>query len=88
MAFVLLRDGDRPEPIISDTDKFVAFHAGSLQLAIDRKDVGKYDGLGAAIDEAFVGAVGADAVKVDAAVRARLVAASGVLSWTFSIHGE
>lgn len=88
MAFVLLRDGDRSDPIISDTDKFVTFHAGSLQLAIDRKDVGKYDGLGAAIDEAFVGAVGADAVKVDAAVRARLVAASGVLSWTFSIHGE
>lgn len=88
MAFVLLRDGDRESPIISDTDKFVTFHAGSLQLAIDRKDVGKYDGLGAAIDEAFVNAVGSDMVKVDATVRAKLVAASGVLSWTFSIHGE
>lgn len=88
MAFILLRDGDRDEPIVSDTEKFIALHAGSLRLAIDRKDVGKYDGLGEAIDETFLKAAGADPKKVDTAVRAQLVAACGVLAWTFSIHGE
>lgn len=88
MAFVMLRDGDRESPIVSDSDKFITLHAGSLQLAIDRKDVGKYEGLGAAIDEAFVNAVGADPKKLDKETRGRIVAACGVLSWTFSIHGE
>lgn len=88
IAFVLLRDGDRPEPIIADTNKFEAFHAGSLDLAIDRKDVGKYDGLGGAIDQVFVAANGADIKTLDAEARGKIVAACGVLSWTFSIHGE
>jgi len=88
MAFVLLRDGDREKPIISDTDKFSAFHGGSLRLAIDKSDVGKYDGLGEAIDMAFIKANGADVLKVDEKVRRNLVVACGVLSWTFSIHGE
>lgn len=87
-AFVLLRDADRAPPIIKDTNSFEAFHAGSLDLAIDRKDVGKYDGLGAAIDEVFIAANGADIKSLDADVRAKLVAACGVLSWTFTIHGE
>lgn len=88
VAFILLRDADRPLPIISDTTKFEAFHAGSLDLAIDKKDVGKYDGLGAAIDEVFVAAAGAEVQSLDAAVRGKIVAACGVLSWTFTIHGE
>ena len=88
MAFVILRDGDRSDPIVSDTDKFAAFHAGSLRLAVDKSDVGKYGELGAAIDEVFVKAVGADVQKVDDKVRGRLVAACGVLSWAFTIHGE
>ncbi len=88
MAFVLLRDGDREKPIISDTDKFSAFHGGSLRLAIDKSDVGKYDGLGEAIDMTFIKANGADVLKVDEKVRRNLVVACGVLSWTFSIHGE
>jgi hypothetical protein len=88
IAFVLLRDGDRPTPIITDTNKFEAFHAGSLDLAIDRKDVGKYDGLGPAIDEVFVAANGADIKTLDADARGKMVAACGVLSWTFTIHGE
>lgn len=87
-AFVLLRDADRDRPIISDTTKFEAFHAGSLDLAIDRKDVGKYDGLGAAIDEVYLAAAGANVQDVTPEVRAKLVAASGVLAWTFTIHGE
>ena len=88
MAFVLLRDADRDRPIIADTTKFEAFQAGSLQLAIDRKDVGKYDGLGAAIDAAFVQAAGANVQDVTPEVRNKLVAACGVLAWTFDIHGE
>ncbi len=88
VAFVLLRDGDRDEPIIADTDKFVAFHGGSLRLAVDKSDVGKYGDLGSAIDQVFVSAVGADPQKIDAAVREKLVAACGSLSWTFKIHGE
>lgn len=88
MAFVLRRDGGRDEPIVSDTDKFVAFHGASLRLAIDKADVGKYGDLGGAIDQVFVAAAGADQQKVDASVREKLVSACGALSWTFSIHGE
>lgn len=88
LAFILIRDGDREQPIVADTEKFAVFHGGSLRLAVDRKDVGKYPGLGEAIDQTFVNANGADIVNVDADVRARLVAACGALSWAFKIHGE
>jgi hypothetical protein len=37
---------------------------------------------------AFIKANGADVLKVDEKVRRNLVVACGVLSWTFSIHGE
>lgn len=86
MAFVLLRDGDRSEPIISSTPKFVDFHAGSLKLAIDKNKVGAYPGLDKAIDAAFFQAVGTDdPVEVTPDVRGRLVAACGVLSYTFRV---
>lgn len=89
MAFVLVTDGDRAEPIISDTNKFVAFHAGTLNLGIRRENVGKYPGLGEAIDKTFVTAIGsADERKIDKAMRDRLVAACGVLSWAFSVGGD
>lgn len=88
MAFVLLRDGERDQPIVSTTDKFAEFHSGTLRLAVDRKDVGKYSGLGEAIDQTFIAAIGVDAKGLDAETRARVVAACGVLSWVFSIHGE
>lgn len=88
MAFVLLRDGDRSQPIISDTDKFVAFHAGSLNLAIEKKNVGKYPGLDKAIDYAFFSAIGPESSSMDRDKRNALVAACGVLSWAFGIHHE
>jgi len=88
MAFVLMRDADRGTPIVSTTTKFETFHGGSLRLAVDKKDVGKYPGLGEAIDQVFIAANGPDEVAVSDEVRAKLVAACGVLSWTFSIHGE
>lgn len=88
LSYVLARDGKRKDPIMSDTTKFESFHAESLQAAIDRDDVGKYDGLGAAIDETFIAAAGAGVQDVTPAVREKLVAASSALSWTFAIHGE
>lgn len=88
MAFVLINDGERDHPIVSDTTKFTAFHAGTLNLAIKRENVGKYAGLGEAIDSVFLAAVGADQKKVDADVRRRLIAACGVLSWAFSVGGD
>jgi hypothetical protein len=88
LAFILIRDGERSEPIMSDTEKFATFHGGSLRSAIDREDVGKYPGLGEAIDQTFVTANGADIVAIDKDVRSRLVAACGALSWAFTIHGE
>ncbi len=88
MAFVLLRDGGRDEPIVTNTDKFIGFHGGSLRMAIDKGDVGKYGDLGAAIDRTFVNAVGADPKPLDADVRQKIVAACGALAWTFRIHGE
>lgn len=88
LAFVVARDGGRKEPIISDTTKFEAFHAGSLEAAIDQKNVGKYDGLGPAIDETFIAAVGAGVQDMTPDIRGRLVEACNALAWTFAIHGE
>jgi hypothetical protein len=88
MAFILFRDSQRSTPLITDTEKFAAFHAGSLQLAVDRKDVGKYDGLGAAIDEVFVNAVGPEVKQMTPDVRDRLVAACGLLAWSFGIQSD
>lgn len=88
MAFVLLRDGTYDQPVLTDTAKFVNFHSGTLRLAIDRANVGKYPGLGEAIDGVFFSAVGAEVKPVDADLRTKLVAACGVLSWTFGIHRD
>ena len=88
MAFVLLKDGDRDDPIVSTSDKFVIFHANSLRLGIEKHKVGEYPRLGEAIDEVFVNAVGSDPKAIDKDTRTKLVAACGVLSWTFSIHKE
>lgn len=58
MTFVIMRDGQRDEPIISTTQKFADFHAGSLRLAIDKAKVGQYPGLDKAINQVFVAAGG------------------------------
>lgn len=90
MSFVLLRDSRRNDgrPILSTTDKFRTFHAGTLQMAIDKEKVGKYPDLDAAIDEVFVNANGAEMKAIDEAGRAKLIAACQVLSWTFGIHRD
>lgn len=85
MAFILTTDGQREKPIIADTAKFVQFHAATLNLAIKKENVGKYDGLGEAIDAVFLKAVGADQKALDAAARKKLIDACGVLAWAFAV---
>ena len=86
--FVLTQDGERSTPIIGDTDKFTVFHAGSLQLAIQKKNVGKYPGLDKAIDSVFFNAVGADVKAIDKATGEKLIAACNVLAHAFRINGN
>ena len=86
MSFVLLRDKDRDDPIISTTEDFAAFHAGTLTLAIEKSKIGKYPGLDKAIDKAFLTAIGTDEPrKMTDEEKARLAVACGVLSHTFGI---
>lgn len=72
MATVIERDGKREDPGIGDTFDFTALHAGALQLAIDRDQVGSYPGLGDAVDQAFRENIGDDVQAVDASVREKL----------------
>lgn len=88
MAYILLNDGERSNPIIADTEKFAVLHAGSLRLAIKKGNVGKYQGLDKAIDMAFFKAAGADVAPVDDKKRSELIAACCSLSWAFSVHGD
>jgi len=85
MAFILLRDFDRDQPVVKTTDDFIAFHSGTLRLAIDKENVGKYSGLAEAIDETFVRALGADQRPLDGELRPRLIAACGSLAWTLRV---
>jgi len=87
-SFILTQDGARSTPIIGDTDKFTVFHAGSLQLAIEKKNVGKYPGLDKAIDSVFFNAVGADVKAIDKATGEKLIAACNVLAHVFRINGN
>lgn len=88
MAYVLIRDGERAEPVISTTSKFAVFHAGSLNLAIEKKKVGRYPGLDKAIDMTLLRIAGADEAAIDEKRRESLVAACGVLAWVFSVNHE
>ena len=88
MACVLVNDGERADPIVSTTAKFAAFHAGSLNLAIQKKKVGVYPGLDKAIDATLLRFAGADESAVDTEKRNKLIAACSVLSWVFAIHHE
>lgn len=87
MAFILLRDKARTAgPIIQTTEEFAAFHGGSLEAAIDKAKVGIYPGLDKAIDKVFFAALGTDEPKkLTDDERDELVAACGVLSYTFGI---
>jgi len=88
MQFIVSRDAKRDPGIMATNADFATFHAGSLKSAIDREDVGKYPGLGTAIDEVFVNALGADIKPLDAAGYERLEQACGALAWTFAVNGD
>lgn len=85
LAYVLIRDGEREKPIVSSNDAFANFHAGTLRLSIDKAKIGAYQGLDKAIDEVFVNALGADARELSRADRENLIAACGLLSWSFGV---
>ena len=88
MAWVMLRDRLRDKPVLTTNEDFVRFHAGSLQLSIDRGDVGKYPGLGKAVDQVFKDCLGTEVVQLGDDEYDLLVAACNALSWRFAIHGE
>jgi hypothetical protein len=88
LSFVLIRDAGRESPIVKTTGDFVVFHAGSLQLAIDKAAVGKYPGLGEAIDETFVNALGADQRALSADDRTKLTAACTVLAYALKVGND
>lgn len=90
LAFILGNDSGTKSPAIIDTTpKFSAFHAGSLQLAIDKGDVGRYPGLGSSIDRAFFAAAGDDDEKsMPADVKARFIRCCKALAWRFTIHAD
>ena len=88
LSFVLIRDAGRGTPIVKTTGDFVVFHAGSLQLAIDKGAVGKYPGLGEAIDQTFVNALGADQRALSADDRTKLTAACTVLAYALKVGND
>ena len=85
LGWIIERDGQREKPIVVDTEAFAAFHAGSLKLAIDRANVGKYTGLDTAIDQVFFSALGAEVKSLD---RVKAVKACRALSWAFRVNGD
>lgn len=88
LGYVVATDGERSSPIIGDTEKFAVLHAGSLQLAIKRQNVGKYPGLDNAIDMVFFNAAGAEVSGLDKAVREKIVNGCKVLSWAFKVNAD
>ena len=88
LSFVLIRDSKRQTPIVKTTGDFVVFHAGSLQAAIDKEAVGKYPGLGEAIDQTFVNALGADQRALSADDRTKLTAACSVLAYVLKVGND
>lgn len=89
LRFVLKNDRARPNKVMDTTEKFSLFQAGSLQLAIDQGDVGRYPGLGASIDRAFFAAAGDDDDKtMTDEVADKLMRCCGALAWRLSIHAD
>lgn len=51
--FTLGNDGDHDTPILDTNEKLRRYMIGSLDMAIEKKAVGKYPGLADALDKAF-----------------------------------
>lgn len=81
-SFALVTDGDRDDPILATTADFMAFHAGSLDLAVA-------DGRLAfcpALCEAFVEASGPGLADITEPVRRRLAGCCDALSHVMRIN--
>lgn len=89
VGYIIKQDGARKSPVIGTGQQFSVFHAGSLQLAIDKGDVGRYPGLGASIDRAFFAAAEDDDDKsMTPELRDRFVRCCNALAWRFTIHAD
>lgn len=88
LGFVVYQDGSRSSPAITSSDQFVQLHAGSLNLAVEKRNVGKYPGLAQAIDQTFMAACGPESVSLTKESRMTLVSACNTLAWVFRIHHE
>lgn len=85
MRHVLARDARRTDPVVSTTDKLIAFHTSSLQLAIDQSAVGKTPGLGEAVDLVFMETIGADPRLLTGDDREKLADACAALASAFKV---
>lgn len=88
LAFVLQRDADLQEPVITTNEKFAELQGGSLRFAIMADKVGEYPRLGEQIDEVFSAAVGDDVSSMTPAMRRKIVDVCNGLAWRFWINGE
>lgn len=84
----LERDGEREQPILADTAMFFSFHSGSIDLAIERGEIGDCRDLWPEIDGAFIAAIGAGVQDMAEAVRGRLESAAVALSWALRVNHE
>jgi len=53
LTWILGNDGDHDAPNMDTNEKLRRFYSGSLDLAIEKKAVGKYPGLSESLDKAF-----------------------------------
>ena len=81
MLDVVSRDTSA-DPLIKTTEQFELYHKNTLRAAVDSTKLkGKYKGLDAALENVFVGQLGAEkeVVKVDDAVREKIMEACRIV---------
>lgn len=88
VGYVMDRDADLEEPVVTSNEKFARLHAGSLNYAIDKGEVGRYPVLGRDIALVFSNAVGNTPAAMTDEMREDIVDACDALAWKFDIHGE
>lgn len=88
VGYVMDRDADLEEPVVTSNEKFARLHAGSLNYAIDKGEVGRYPVLGRDIALVFLNAVGNTPAAMTDEMREDIVDACDALAWKFDIHGE
>jgi hypothetical protein len=82
MAVVLERAAEKSVRVTETTDLFEGWHAAATDLAVDMDEVGKYPGLGEAIDAVFLKAVGDESRKMTDLDKKKLARAARAIAWT------